>query len=477
MSFQLPKQQHYIADHWVDASDTLAFDLHHASTGEYLAKQYAATDRQVEQAMAVASDNFKQGLWSQLSYQQRADYLQAIADNMTAKTTAIAQADAIQTGVVLALTEQFAKVCSLAFSHAALMLRTLDSEQYVSGASGDILVERLPLGVAAIIAPWNAPSGIACHKLASALAAGCPVIFKPSEWAAASAQFIAEAIAQAKLPDGTFQMLLGGSHVGGKVVTDTRTAAVSFTGGAQGGAGVGRVCGEQIKPAQLELGGNNALVVLASADLDIAADNIVTGLTTMNAQWCRALGRLVVDNRVKASLLAKVQQRFANIKMGNALDSETQMGPLVHKGHLQHVSQRVADYQALGGTLIQATQLPVLAGWYYPPTLIDGLRGEQTLEEIFGPVATVHGFDSDAEAIELANQTDYGLAAYVFGEQQQAWAVARKLVAGVVKINKVSLFSLHPDLPRAAWGKSGVGDEGTKETFEFFRGTRVIGVA
>ncbi|WNC72203.1 aldehyde dehydrogenase family protein [Thalassotalea psychrophila] len=477
MSYQLPIQQLYINDQWCDAAETLPNHLYNASTGEQLCQQMAASDKQVEQALACAQQCFASGNWSELSYQLRADYLDKIAEFMQAKSEQIALADAVQTGVVLALTEQFAKVCSLAFIGAAKLLRELPEQQEFNGANGNIIMERLPLGVAAIIAPWNAPSGIACHKLASALAAGCPVIFKPSEWAAGSAQFISEAIVDAKLPKGTFQMVLGGSHVGGKVVTDKRTQAVSFTGGAMGGAGVGRVCGEQIKSAQLELGGNNALVVLADADLDNAATSIVAGLTTMNAQWCRALGRLVIASSVKNELLNKVKEKFADITLGNALDKKTNMGPLVHQGHLKHVQQRVNEYKELGANIIELADLPDLAGWYHVPTLVDGLKGEQTLEEVFGPVATVHIFDTDDEAIFLANQTDYGLAAYVFGEQDHAWQVAKKLRAGTVKINKVTLFSLRPDLPRSAWGKSGVGDEGTVETFEFFRGTRVIGEA
>lgn len=480
MSYQLPKQQHYINEQWQQATAKLEHDLFNASTGEFLDHQYAATDAEVDQAIACANDNFNSGRWSQLNYVKRAEFLETIATIMASKTEAIATADAVQTGVVLSLTQQFAKVCSLAFLGAAKLLRELPEEELFDGTVSDIVLQRLPLGVSAIIAPWNAPSGIACHKLASALAAGCPVLFKPSEWAAGSAQFIAQAIAEANLPQGTFQMLLGGSHVGGKIVSDKRVAAVSFTGGAAGGEGVGRVCGEQIKPAQLELGGNNSLVVLASADLDAAANGIITGLTTMNAQWCRALGRLIVDASVKDELLTLVKAKFAQVTLGSAIESTSTMGPLIHKAHLNHVQSRVADYVAQGGEVICNSELPSedsLNGWYYPPTLIDGLQGEQTLEEIFGPVATVHSFTTTEQATVLANQTDYGLAAYVFGEAKQAWSVARTLRAGVIKINNVSLFALRPDLPRAAWGKSGLGDEGTKETFEFFRGTRVIGEA
>ena len=151
------------------------------------------------------------------------------------------------------------------------------------------------------------------------------------------------------------------------------------------------------------------------------------------------------------------------------------MGPLVHEGHKAHVEAAVERYRAQGGSVLQSTPLPQLDGWFVPPTLITGLDPDTTREEIFGPVATVHSYRDAAQAVAMANNAPYGLAAYVFGEPQQAFALAQRLETGMVKINAVTLFSPHPSAPRPAWKLSGIGDEGTRETFEFFRGTRVIG--
>ena len=136
----------------------------------------------------------------------------------------------------------------------------------------------------------------------------------------------------------------------------------------------------------------------------------------------------------------------------------------------------IEGYRARGGTILQNTRRPRLAGWFVPPTLVTGLDPESTLEEIFGPVAAVHTFATIDEGVALANQAPYGLAAYVFGERDQAYRVARRIEAGLLKVNSVTLFSPHPSAPRPAWKLSGIGDEGSRETFEFFRGTRVIGV-
>jgi acyl-CoA reductase-like NAD-dependent aldehyde dehydrogenase len=448
-----------------------------ANTGEALFVQRASSPAQIERALILAAVTHADNAWMRQPAQQRAADLERVAEQILLRAEAIAMADAQATGVVISLTSQFAQVCAGAFRQAAQLVRAPPQPIGRDGPHGALAIERLPLGPAAIIAPWNAPAGIAAHKLASALAAGCPVLLKPSEWAPLSAQLITEAVCAAGLPAGMLQLLHGGAEVGATLVRDARVRAVSFTGGLAGGRAVAAACAEQIKPAQLELGGNNPLIVLDDADLDAAISGVVAGLTTLNGQWCRALGRLLVHRSLIDPLLEGVMQRLALLRLGSSLETDSQMGPMVSRGHRDHVTAQLAHLQALGGQVRQSTPLPDLAGWFLAPTLVTGLAPESTLDEIFGPVATVHGFDDDEEAVALANQTPYGLAAYVFGAEDRAWAVARQLRAGLIKINAVTLLNLHPQAPRPAWGLSGLGDEGTLETFEFFRGTRVIGVA
>lgn len=468
----------YIADQWVDPALTLERELFDASTGERLGPQVGASQEQILTAIEAADQNHQQKLWAQLSLQQKADKLLAISNAIAKHTDAIARADSIQTGVVINLTEKLSQLCVAAFKVAADLVLNPPQQANFKNDHGDLIIERLPLGPAAIVAPWNAPSGISCHKLASALAAGCPVILKPSEWAAFSSQIIAEAIATVDLPAGTFQMVHGDAACGKPLVTDNRIKAVSFTGGLRGGRAIGTACAQDIKPAQLELGGNNALVVLSDANLDAAAAGVVQALTTLNGQWCRALGRLLVHESCLGSLLKKIEQELQQVKIGSALETGSEMGPIVHPGHLDHLQTAVGQFEAMGGQAHRFGELPErLEGWFMQPTFVTGLKPEDTLEEVFGPVAVVHTFQSDEEAIALANQTPYGLAAYVFGEQQHAIEIARSVEAGGIKINAVTLLNLHPMAPRPAWGLSGLGDEGTVETFEFFRGSRVIGIA
>lgn len=469
--------RNYIGGVWEQPAHTLPRTVCDANTGNALFEQRASSPEQIERAIALAAATHADNGWLQQTPQQRAADLERIAEQILLRADAIAVADSQVTGVVINLTTKFAQVCAGAFRQAAQLVLSPPAPTPRDGPHGPLAIERLPLGPAAVIAPWNAPAGIAAHKVASALAAGCPVLLKPSEWAPLSAQLITEAASAAGLPVGMLQLLHGTGEVGAALVADERVRAVSFTGGLAAGRAVAAACAQGIKPAQLELGGNNPLIVLAAASLPAAIDGVVAALTTLNGQWCRALGRLLVHRSLQKPLLDGVLHHLSTLRLGSSLDVASEMGPLVSRGHLEHVVAQVKELQAQGGVVHQSTALPAMAGWFHPPTLITGLAPEATLEEIFGPVATVHAFDTDEEVIAFANQTPFGLAAYVFGEEPHAWAVAQRVRAGLIKLNAVTMLNLHPQAPRPAWGLSGLGDEGTFETYEFFRGTRVIGVA
>ena len=466
--------QNYVAGQWETVPQELDVPLCNASTGEVIGYQVESHAGQVERALGLAAQSYETADgWCSLSAPERAACLLKAAGALEARAEHIAEQDSLFTGVIISLTSRLARICSAAFRGAAGLLQD-DGGTVVNEK---LLIERTALGPAAIIGPWNAPAGIMAHKLASALAAGCPALVKPSEWAPYSAQVIAQALQEAGLPGDACQLLHGGAETGAALAGDARVAAVSFTGGLAAGRAVARACGEQVKPAQLELGGNNPLLVLEDAEVEKAAGGVVTAMTTLNGQWCRALGRLLVHKRLEAELLECVKEKLVRLSLGDALDPESIMGPLAHRRHRELIGQQVAALSEKGGVIRQCTPLPPLDGWFYPPTIITGLRPEDTVEEIFGPVACLHSFEDDEQAVRLANQTPYGLAAYVFGGEDHCWQVARKIRAGVTKINAVTLLNLSPEAPRPAWGLSGLGDEGTRETFEFFRGTRVIGVA
>lgn len=472
----VPEITDFIAGEFIRPSIELATLNRNPHDNSPIALQRATSEANLEQALVAAWQVHQSGVWRNLAIEERADLVAQMGAWLADRAEAIAQLESLTTGIVINSSRLVNAITHLTFTASAEMLRG-GIVNILPGELAEVEVHRQPWGPAACIAPWNAPAALAAHKVGAALAAGCPVLLKPSEWSPYSAVFLAQAAAAVGLPPGAFQLVNGRADVGAKLVADSRVRCVSFTGGLAGGRAVAQACARDFKPVQLELGGNNAMVVLADADLKKTAQGVVAGMTTLNGQWCRALGRLIVQESVYHELLERSLDALAAVKVGHALDEASQMGPLVHAGHKGHLETAVSRLQEKGGTVHQVTPLPDLPGTFYAPALITGVDPAETTEEIFGPVASVHTFKEDAEAVQLANQAPYGLGGYVFGEQDHALAIARQMETGGVKVNGVSLIGLHPMAPRPAWKLSGFGEEGTAETFHFFTGQRVVGVA
>ena len=476
----LPELRNYIDNRIESPPVERGNMLRNPNDREPLQAQMSSSPLQIEQALAAADAAYQRGEWENTPVEERARVLEAIADDLEVPAAAerIAYADAVTTGAVINVTRHMAKLAPFVFRAAASYLRDDGLSRRLPGSGGEVEYARRPWGPALLVAPWNGPTAIGSHKIASALAAGAPCIIKPSEWAPHSALVMAQLIHDRGLPAGTFQLTCGSRHIGSQLVDDRRIRSISFTGGTAGGRAIARACADDFRPTQLELGGNNPLVVFADADLEQAAAGITYGLTNLNAQWCRALGRLLVHRSVKDALLERVRHHLGNIRLGHSLEESSDMGPLIHQQQYDSVLAQLERLQVCGGRLIQTTALPDLPGYFIAPTLVDGCEPQDTTEEIFGPVATVHTFDSDEQALALANGTDYGLAAYVYSrDERRAFAFARRIRTGGVKINGYSLLSLSPAAPRAAWGLSGLGEESAGHSIEFFTGARVIGVS
>jgi acyl-CoA reductase-like NAD-dependent aldehyde dehydrogenase len=448
------------------------------NTGQLLQPMGITADDTLEAALVAADRVHRDGSWSGLSPDERATWLERLADAVEERAAESARREALTTGVTITMTSMLSFITHAAFRLAAAQLRNGWGQQVMDGDAGNpVEVIRRPWGPAVLLVPWNAPAPMAAHKAASALAAGAPAILKPSEFAPNGTGVIAEAADAIGLPAGVLQLVHGGPRVGGQLVTDPRTRAVSFTGGLTGGRAIAAACAPEFKPAQLELGGNNAVIVLDDADLDDAALGVQMLLTQLNGQWCRALGRLIVHQSVADDLLERVGARLSELAIGHSLDPASQMGPMVHADHLAMLQDRIAELEKAGGIVHQWSPLPDLPGTFLAPTLVTGVDSDDALHEIFGPIGTVHTFATDAEALALANATPYGLEGYVFGgDTDRAMAVARDVQAGGVKVNGATVMSLSLMAPRPAWGLSGFAEEGTVETIDFFAGHRVVGV-
>jgi acyl-CoA reductase-like NAD-dependent aldehyde dehydrogenase len=470
--------RNYINGEFSSPSIELGIWLEDPNTREPLQKQMGSSDEDIERALAAAQAVYESGAWSSMPVEERCGYLAAFSAALDKRKDEIARLEALTTGVVINLTSMFGIITTGAWHLAAEQLRsgwTLDKHTGFSGR--EVEVHHPPLGVALCLVPWNAPAPMAAHKVANALAAGCPTILKPTEWAPNGCDIFADAAEEAGIPKGVFQIVHGGPSVGGKLVKDRRVRAISFTGGLEGGRAIATECAVDMKPAQLELGGNNNVIVLDDADIDTAAQGVVNLMVSMNSQWCRALGRLLVHESIHDKLLAAVLAKLATVSIGDSLSTDSQMGPIIHSGHLAKISGQLSELIAKGGTAHSSAKLPDLGGNFLAPTLVTDIASADAQHEIFGPVATVHTFKTDGEAIAIANDTPYGLEGYVLcTDEDRGLAVARRVRAGGVKVNGSTILSLSLMAPRAAWGLSGLNDEGTIETFRFFCGTRVVGV-
>ncbi|MFI6711377.1 aldehyde dehydrogenase family protein [Nonomuraea sp. NPDC050478] len=460
---ELPETADLVDGRWARCTEDLGFDLENPATGEPAARALGSSGARAEAALTAAGR--VAAAWAGTPAERRADLLDAAAAALRDRTGEITALESFATGVPIRQTTGLGLIVHGAFALAAAQIR-----QGLLRADRDgVEVHHLPWGPALCLVPWNAPAPMAAHKAASALAAGCPVVLKVSEYAPYGTRVLAEVLGEI-LPPGVFQLVMGDARTGALLAADPRIRAVSFTGGLAGGRAVAAACASALRPAQLELGGNNPLVVLPDAGTGAAAASAAELLTSLNGQWCRALGRLIVPRPRLPELVAAVGERLAALRAGDPLDPETEYGPLVHSAHLRRVRDATEN---AGGQAISYGDMPG-KGNYLAPALI---TGADLADEIFGPVAAVVPYDTEEEAVALANATPYGLEGYVVGaDEERALDVARRVRAGEVKVNGSSVLSLHLFTPRPAWGLSGLVDEGTAETIRFFTGTRVVGV-
>ena len=479
MDRSLPEQLDLIAGEWVPPSRERGESLEDPNTGEELQAQMATDDDGVEAAIAASVAAYSG--WSATSPDDRADALDAVADALAPLAGECARVEALGSGATIGTTGMLSFIFHAAFRLAAEQLRAGVTYSTLEGPTGrDVEIHKLGWGPAALLVPWNAPAPMAAHKAASALAAGCTVLVKPPERVPHGTAMLGLGAQAAGLPVGVVQVVHGGPEVGGRLVTDDRVRAVSFTGGIAGGRAIAHACAEGLKPAQLELGGHGPLVIMPDASTDTAADGAVALLTTLNGQWCRALGRLLVPAERHDEIVEAVVARLETLEVGDSLDPGSMMGPMVHSSHRQLLTERIAELVGHGGTALAPAPLPGgewAGGNWLSPTLVTGVVAGHARTEVFGPVATVHGYADLDDAVAIANDSPYGLEAYVIGtDEDAAMAVGRRLHAGGVKVNGTSPMGLHLMAPRPAWGISGLVDEGTTETIEFFQGTRVVGV-
>ena len=422
------------------------------STGEEPATWVEATPGEVDDAIAAARRSFDSGVWARMSNAARADVLDATAARIRADEARLATLESLDTGKAIGGAEHFdLHEAARAFSYAAGVARDLHGDvrrasfppQLLPGGGPDILNLRLPepAGVVAELLPWNGPLMTGSQRIAAALAAGCSIVAKPPEEAVITLSELGTILIDCGLPPGVLNIVLGpGETVGEQLVADPRIDLISLTGSPETGRRVMSVASSNLTPVHLELGGKAPVIVFADADLELAAQWAMMAAFVNMGEVCVAGSRLLVERPVYDEVAGAVAAMAAGLPIGDALDPDTFIGPLINAAHADRVRGFVDS--ALGdGTaeMIGGGEVPDgLASSFVAPTVLGNVKQGSTLEqtEVFGPVLAAMAFDDDDEALAIANGTPYGLNATVFtNDLQRAFRIAQLLNVGEVTIN------------------------------------------
>ncbi|MFC9225944.1 aldehyde dehydrogenase family protein [Streptomyces hygroscopicus] len=475
-----------IGGRWTGAIDERTREIRCPADGSLVAVVDEGGGKDAAEAVAAARQAFDQGPWPRTPAGPRGDLLLRVADLVARDKDALARAESLDTGKRLAESRLDVDDAVACFRYYGRLVRTETGRVVDTGTAHAVSrVVHEPVGVCALITPWNCPLPQTSWKVAPALAAGNTFVLKPSELTPSTAIALMRLLVEAGLPDGVANLVLGPGPEAGAPLTDNPDVdMVSFTGGLRTGRRIMAAAAGTVKRTSLELSGKNPNVVFADADFDTAVDHALTAVFRHSGQVCSAGARLMVEDSVHDAFVEEVVHRARGIRLGGPFDERAQTGPLISAAHRARVEAYVATGLAEGARLRcggTCPDDPALAdGYYFLPTVLDRCHSGMSVlaDESFGPVLTVERFASEDEAVRLANDTVYGLAGAVWsGDEERARRVASRLRLGTVWIN-----DYHPCLPQAEWGgfkQSGTGRElgpsglaEYRETKHIWRNTR-----
>ena len=469
--------RNYIDGRFEDGAST--FDKHSPVDGRRVAQVHEAGREQVERALRAAQRALP--AWAALPVAERTDYLLALADGIERRFDDFLQAEIGDTGKPVGWAGKIDIPRGAAnFRTFAELARTLDMESYMTdtpdGGQALNYAYRKPLGVVGVISPWNLPLLLLTWKVAPALAFGNTVIMKPSEVTPSTATLLAEVAGEAGLPAGVLNLVhgFGPGSAGEFITTHPDIDGITFTGESSTGATIMRAVAPGVKPVSFELGGKNAALVFADADFEAAVDGVTLSVFANCGQVCLCTERVYVERPIYERFVQALAERARGLRIGWPLEPDTEMGPLVSREHREKVLSYFELARQEGATVVAGGGVPEFGdardqGAYVQPTIWTGLpeHARCIKEEVFGPVCHVAPFDTEEEAIRLANDTRYGLAAAVWTQNlSRGHRVAQAMKAGLAWVNCWFLRDLRT--PFGGSGLSGIGREGGRHSLHFY---------
>ncbi|MEM9221028.1 MAG: NAD-dependent succinate-semialdehyde dehydrogenase [Pseudomonadota bacterium] len=458
------------------ASDGARFDVLNPADETVLASVASATVEDAMAALDAAQDAFAG--WAAKTPRARSDVLRAAYELMRGEVDKLARLITLENGKALSDAKAEAGYAAEFFRwYAEEAVRAEGHLGHAPASGARMLVHQKPAGIAILVTPWNFPAAMGTRKIAPALAAGCPVVIKPASETPLTMLALAPILEEAGVPKGLVNILpsKASGAVVGAMMRDPRSRIISFTGSTAVGKTLLKGAADNILVPAMELGGNAPFIVFEDADLEAAADGLMVAKMRNGGEACTAANRIYVHKAVEGPFVEKFTRRMASLKMGNGLDEGVNLGPLVNAETRDKVAGFVDDAVNKGAKLRLGGQRPNVEGFFYPATVLTDVPDNADLlsDEIFGPVAAIQTFSDQDEIVDRANDTEYGLVAYLYtGDLKRGLAVSERLDFGMVGLNR-GLVS-DPAAPFGGTKQSGLGREGGKEGLMEFQETQYI---
>jgi succinate-semialdehyde dehydrogenase / glutarate-semialdehyde dehydrogenase len=469
----------YIGGKWRDASGGGTLEVIDPATEEPLCEIADGTSEDAMAALDAAVE--MQGEWAATAPNDRAGILWKAFETLTERADELALLMTLEMGKPVA--ESKAEIIYAAdffrwFSGEALRMDG-NYKQFANGTSR-VLVMKQPVGPSLMITPWNFPMAMGTRKVGPAIAAGCTIVMKPAQQTPLSMLALAQILEEAGLPGGVFNILTTSSSgkTTGPLIEDPRLRKLSFTGSTEVGRKLIAASAQNVLKVSMELGGNAPFLIFEDADLDAAVDGALLAKMRNIGEACTSANRFHVAEPLREEFERRLGERMGGLKIGRGTEEDVQVGPLIDQPSREKVAELVQDALAKGATRVVGGEIPDGRGYFYPPTVLGDVPGDARVnrEEIFGPVAPVGSFESEEDAIARANDTEYGLVAYVFTRDiKRALRVCEALETGMVGLNQGMVSNA--GAPFGGVKQSGIGREGGKEGLEEFLETKYVAVS